>query len=155
MGTSRNIKHYLPGSKILGIDWSVKMLEAALLKPTTGVDIEYKLDDVEGMSFEDNVFDTVVDTFGLEYYVDPKTALKEMQRVCKKDGKILILTKGISNYHLYNYLLDFNTPYYVNTFGYFPNRKWEEIITPEEFNIEKFERKMNGVIYFYIIKNSK
>ena len=155
VGTSRNINDYPAGVKILGIDWCENILEAALLKPTAGVDIEYKVDDVEKMTFKDNVFDTVVDTFGLEYYVNPKKALQEMKRVCKKDGKILILTSGISNYEFLNYLLDFDTPYYVSTLGYFPNRKWEEIITPEEYNIENFERKMNGTIYFYIIKNTK
>ena len=36
------------------------------------------------MSFEDNSFDSVVDTFGLEYYVNPERALAEMKRVCKK-----------------------------------------------------------------------
>jgi ubiquinone/menaquinone biosynthesis C-methylase UbiE len=34
-----------------------------------------KIDDVEKMSFKDNVFDSVIDTFGLEYYVNPDRAL--------------------------------------------------------------------------------
>jgi ubiquinone/menaquinone biosynthesis C-methylase UbiE len=36
------------------------------------------------MSFKDDTFDTVVDTFGLEYYLNPRRALLEMKRVCKK-----------------------------------------------------------------------
>ena len=42
-------------------------------------------------SFPDQCFDTVVDTFGLCSYDDPVAVLKEMQRVCKPDGKILLL----------------------------------------------------------------
>lgn len=72
------------------------MIESALMKPRHSVDIDYKLDDVEKMSFADNSFDTIVDTFGLEYYISPDKALAEMKRVCKKDGHILILTSGKS-----------------------------------------------------------
>jgi len=36
------------------------------------------------MTFKDNTFDTIVDTFGLEYYLNPDEAIKEMIRVCKK-----------------------------------------------------------------------
>ena len=37
--------------------------------------------------FSDDSFDTVVDTFGLCSFDDPVAVLKEMQRVCKPDGK--------------------------------------------------------------------
>jgi ubiquinone/menaquinone biosynthesis C-methylase UbiE len=58
------------------------MLEVALSKISpSNIDIEYKIEDVEKLSFNDNVFDTVVDTFGLECYVNPKKALQEMKRV--------------------------------------------------------------------------
>jgi ubiquinone/menaquinone biosynthesis C-methylase UbiE len=39
-------------------------------------------------------FDTIVDTFGLEYTLNPEICLKEMKRVCKKDGLILLLNYG-------------------------------------------------------------
>jgi hypothetical protein len=48
-----------------------------------------------------------------------------MKRVCKKDGKILILTSGRSHYDLLNMLLDYKTPYTVTNYGYFPNKDWE------------------------------
>jgi methyltransferase OMS1 len=64
---------------------------------------------------EDNTFDCVVDTFGLEYYVNPDKALKEMKRVCKKDGQILLLTTGLSYYDLLNLFINFKTPHTVST----------------------------------------
>jgi len=63
----------------------------------------------------DDSFDCVVDTFGLEYYCNPEKAIKEMKRVCKKDGKILILTTGLSYYDLLNLFINFKTPYIVST----------------------------------------
>ena len=46
--------------------------------------------------FPDQCFDTVVDTFGLCSYDDPIVVLTEMKRVCKPDGKILLLEHGRS-----------------------------------------------------------
>ena len=83
------------------------------------------------MNLKDNSFDTVVDTFGLEYYNSPEIALKgfilliiEMKRVCKKDGLILILTSGLSHYSFLNLFLEYKTPHNVCQSGFFPNRDW-------------------------------
>ncbi len=40
----------------------------------------YKVADVTKLPFKDNSFDTVIDTFGLEYVTNPNQALKEMRR---------------------------------------------------------------------------
>jgi methyltransferase OMS1 len=58
---------------------------------------------VENMTIKDNVFDTVVDTFGLDYTLYPEKCLKEMKRVCKPGGKILLLESGLSHYKSLNY----------------------------------------------------
>jgi ubiquinone/menaquinone biosynthesis C-methylase UbiE len=155
VGTSRNVKYYPPDVKVTAVDWSPNMIEVALMKPRIFADIEYKIEDVENLSFADNSFDTVVDTFGLEYYVNPEKAVSEMKRVCKKDGLILVLTSGLSYYPLMNWFLDFKTPYSVCNFGYFPNRDWELFFPPDKFKVEHQQRKMNGTIYYYILRNLK
>ncbi len=45
----------------------------------------------------------MVDTFGLEFNLDPEASLKEMQRVCKKDGHILLMNWGKSYFAVRNY----------------------------------------------------
>lgn len=55
----------------------------ALLKSASNINISYRLEDVENMSFKENTFDTILDTFGLEYYLNPEKAISEMKRVCK------------------------------------------------------------------------
>ena len=47
-------------------------------------------------SYPESSFDTLVDTFGLCSIDDPAAVLKELQRVCKAGGKILLLEHGRS-----------------------------------------------------------
>jgi len=155
VGTSRNNRFYPPDCHVLGVDWASNMLEAALVKPKPLAEMDFKIEDVEKMTFKDDVFDTVVDTFGLDYYIDPAKALDEMKRVCKKDGKILLLCSGLSHYDYLNFFIEYKAPYTICNQGYFPNRDWEKYITPDKFEILKYERKLNGTIYFYILKNKK
>ena len=55
-------------------------------------DVEIDVGDSSDLSrFADNSFDTVVDTFGLCSFDDPVKVLVEMQRVCRKDGGVILL----------------------------------------------------------------
>lgn len=47
-----------------------------------------------------------MDTFGLCSYEDPVKALTEMQRVCKKGGRILLLEHGRSYMRVVSMLLN-------------------------------------------------
>lgn len=103
----------------MGVDYSPNALELAISKYQMGLKVDYQLQDVEKLSFEDGSFDTVVDTFGLEYYVKPHLALLEMQRVCKDKGKILVLASGLSSNKYLNYYLRFKQPKSLGKFGRF------------------------------------
>jgi methyltransferase OMS1 len=122
VGTSRNIRFFPKKPKIssvTAVDYSPHALELAISKYQMGVEIDYQLQDVEKLNFEDNSFDTVLDTFGLEYYVKPHKALLEMQRVCKNQGLILILASGLSHNKYANYYMRFKQPRSLGKFGRF------------------------------------
>ena len=77
VGTNQN-PYPKKGIKTLtGVDWSVPMLEEAVTKDDN--DMVFKIADVEKLPFEDESFDTVVDTFGLQSYYDRAKALDEMK----------------------------------------------------------------------------
>lgn len=101
-GTARNIDYYPSSSveRVILLDTSDKMLLEAR-KKLHGSAREKPLfacmnGDSSSLGFPDDAFDTVVDTFGLCSYDDPIAVLKEMSRVCKPDGKILMLEHGRS-----------------------------------------------------------
>ena len=100
-GTGRNLGLYPSGSvkKITVTDLSDKMLERAnekisKMSISEKARHEVKVADASKLPFPDNSYDTIVDTFGLCSFDDPVAVLKELQRVCKPDGKILLLEHG-------------------------------------------------------------
>ena len=122
IGTSQNIRFYpidSSVSSITGVDYSPHALEIGMSKFQKGREIEYQLQDVEKLNFAENSFDTVVDTFGLEFYVKPHLALLEMQRVCKNKGRILLLANGISDNKWLARYLRYKQPYSLGKFGRF------------------------------------
>lgn len=133
------------------------MIEASLKKYSReGVQIELQRNDTEKLSFPDNLFDNVVDTFGMEYYLRPERALKEMSRVCKKDGRILLIMIGASSNA--NYLKWFQKDKeepYLREFGCFAVRDWETIIKNSGLKVLKERREMDGTLYFYVLENNK
>ncbi len=156
VGSSRNVLYYPKDVKVVAIDWASKALEIALAKQiNSNIEIEYKINDCEQMSFPDNSFDCVVDTFGLQYYHDPEKVIQEMKRVCKNNGRILLLENGRSFYDAYNVYMEITNPFYVFHYGRFENRPWEEIIEKSGLEVEFKERKINGTVYFYVLKNIK
>lgn len=59
----------------------------------------------EHLEFPDDCFDTVIDTFGLCSVEHPEAVLREMERVCKPGGEIVLLEHGIGHYDFLNSLL--------------------------------------------------
>jgi ubiquinone/menaquinone biosynthesis C-methylase UbiE len=154
VGTSRNSRYYLKDVEVTAVDWSLPMLEMALLN-VGDAKIHFKQEDVENMSFKDDSFDTVVDTFGLEYYLNPEKVLKEMRRVCRPNGRILLLAAGQSSYPWLNFLSEFWRHKTLKTYGYFSLRDWDRIVAAEAFEVERAERVINGSLYIFILRNNK
>lgn len=144
-----------PESKIksvYGIDWSKELLEIAVVQ-NKRENIRLIHMDARDLDFEDNSFDTVVDTFGLQSCRNPDKQYKEMKRVCKSGGKILLLEVGQSLW-LTSILKNI---YYSKSF--FENkaqiaiRDWTKMINNDpEVEIVEFKRRNNGFLYYYELK---
>jgi demethylmenaquinone methyltransferase/2-methoxy-6-polyprenyl-1,4-benzoquinol methylase len=81
-------------SKITGIDISEKMLEIGRNKidrKGLGGRIELMKGDSESIEFADNNFDAAMVAFGVRNFSDPLAGLKEMLRVIKPGGIVVVL----------------------------------------------------------------
>ncbi len=79
---------------VTGIDISEKMLELGKNKINeNGLSefIELRKEDCSNMSFPDNHFDAIISSFGLRNFENLDNCLKEMYRVLKPNGNIVVI----------------------------------------------------------------
>lgn len=98
VGTGKNLPYYPKGCQITGVDISRAMLEIARRRADRiGLNIAFQVMDGEALAFPDQHFNTVVSSLTLCTFPKPKAALREMARVCRTEGRILLLEHGRSN----------------------------------------------------------
>lgn len=83
-------KKAVKGSHITGIDLSEGMLQVGR-KKCHGLPIDLEEGDAENLRFEDGSFDRVCVAFGVRNFENLMKGLKEMLRVLKPGGKLVIL----------------------------------------------------------------
>lgn len=79
------------GGTVIGLDINEGMLNVARRKSSG---IEWKQGRAEAIPFEDASFDTVVSQFGLMFFEDQPTAVREMMRVLAPGGNLVIAVWG-------------------------------------------------------------
>lgn len=98
-GTGVNFR-YLPETvELVGVDISPEMLANARRRlDELGRDGTVREMDAQELDFPDDEFDTVVSSLSTCTFPDPIAALREMGRVCKPSGRILLLEHGESDF---------------------------------------------------------
>src|SRR3990172_7433455 len=93
IGTGLNLPLYPMNCQLIGIDLSEGMLEKAQAKVAElGLDnVTLKVMDASAMDFADNEFDRTLATYVISAVPDPLGVLREMRRVTKPGGTIVIL----------------------------------------------------------------
>ncbi len=93
VGTGLTLARYPAGARITGIDLSDPMLdlarERARALPERRIDLHAM--DAERMAFADHTFDCVTVPYVLSVTPDPHRLVRELRRVCKPGGRIVIL----------------------------------------------------------------
>jgi len=97
-GAGTNFR-YLPASTdVVGVDVSPEMLDSARAElDRLGRDGQVHEMNAQAMTFDDDAFDTVISSFSTCTFPDPVAALREMERVCAPEGRILLLEHGRSD----------------------------------------------------------
>ncbi len=140
IGTGKNLSYYNKDAKVIGIDISPKMLEKAKMRQK-GFEKNITLIqmDAQDMQFEDNSFDYVVCTFVFCSVPDPIKVLKEMKRVCKKNGRILMIEHMLSEHKIIAFFEHIHNPIMRALFGFNINRRTVENIKKSGLEIYRIK----------------
>jgi ubiquinone/menaquinone biosynthesis C-methylase UbiE len=83
------------GAKVLATDWSPKMIDHFNARVRTeGVDAEGRVMDCHALDLPDDSFDVTGSLFGVMLVPDQAQALREMVRVTKPGGRVLVIAYG-------------------------------------------------------------
>ena len=123
VGTGKNFDYYPDNARITAIDFSQEMLkQAAHKKDRKNTSVELNLMDVQSLYFADNSFDTVIGSFVFCSVPLPLKGLKELHRVCKPGGQVLLLEHVLSSKPVIAKVMNFVNPAIVALAGANINR---------------------------------
>lgn len=81
--------------RVLGTDFCPEMLQSAPAKAAqAGLELEFQVADAMALPFESNTFDVASIAFGIRNVDDPVVCLREMARVVKPGGRVVVLEFG-------------------------------------------------------------
>jgi len=112
IGTGLNLPLYPPTCRLIGIDLSQEMLDKAVERVQTLAmpNVTLKVMDATALDFAENEFDKALATYTISAVPDPVAVLREMRRVVKPGGVIVILNHFRSERRFASHLEDLVAP---------------------------------------------
>ena len=151
---------------VVGADFCLPMLQFARSKNEKSTEIMQA--DALCLPFKDQSFDIVTVAFGVRNFEDLEKGLREIQRVLKSDGKILVLEFGQPNSLFFGSLYSFYSKYLMPLIGgaisgnrkayeYLPEtashfpcaEKFESILKSCGFTAARHKTLTGGIAYAY------
>ncbi len=133
---------------VTGIDITPKMIDEAQRRQTaSGLNnMGWHIGDITALPFEDEAFSVVVTRYTFHHFLDPKAALKEMMRVCKPGGKVLIadVVQQANKVEAYDALEKLRDPSHVHALTF--SEMDELIATSNLKNIRTAQYKVEGEV---------
>jgi ubiquinone/menaquinone biosynthesis C-methylase UbiE len=155
-GTGKNFRYYASVRRVIASDLSEVMLARARAKAEhLPLSISFIIADAEVLPFGDQAFDTVVSTLTICTFPDPINALKEMARVCRPGGKILLLEHGRSDREWLGRLQDRRAERYAKQLGCHWNREPLVLLRQAGLQIGEARRVFFGVFHEISVEPGK
>jgi len=154
VGTGKNMPYYPAGVHVTGIDLTPGMLEQARRKAQAfGFDsrVGLQLGDAQALDFPDSTFDTALTTFVFCSVPDPVLGLREMKRVVRTGGKVLLLEHMRSSNPVLGMIMDWLNPIVVRMIGANINRYTVENVRKAGLEIESIEELSKFGIFKMIV----
>ena len=147
VGTGKNFASYPKEARITAIDFSPKMLlQAEQTKSRKNIQVELALMDVQSLSYADNSFDTVIGSFVFCSVPLPIKGLKELHRVCKPGGQVLMLEHVLSSNPILSRLMKLLNPVVVKLFGANINRDTVKYVKACGFSSVRIDEHSSDIL---------
>jgi len=138
VGTGKSFPYYPVDVEVTAIDFSKRMLERAKNRAVRqGVEVDLKQMDVQNLDFADNTFDTVAATTVFCSVPDPVRGLKEVKRVCKLGGKVILLEHVLHANIILGWLMNLANPLAVRMSGANINRRTVDNVSKSGLVVEQ------------------
>lgn len=157
VGTGKNIPLYPDDIDVTAIDFSEKMIEMAKKRSQNQENIHLQVMDIENMDFQDDTFDTVITSCVFCSVPDPIQGFREIRRVCRKGGKILMLEHVRSNRRIIGGVMDVLNFIPLNIYGANINRRTYDNLLKAGFDPSDIdvEYLWSDIVLFFRISNNK
>src|SRR3990172_10478403 len=151
VGTGKNVKYYSNNIDLTAIDFSEGMLSKAIKKYKDKSNIKFIQMDIQATNFESDSFDTVIASYVFCSVPNPIKGLKEIKRICKNDGKLILLEHVRSDNRLIGMLMDLINPLFVRLLGFNINRKTENNVITSGFHDYQVINLLLNIFRMFII----
>jgi ubiquinone/menaquinone biosynthesis C-methylase UbiE len=139
-----------PQQVMIGVDISEKMLLIAQHKCHTYSHVSFHNVSVSNLPFENNCFDVIVSASAFHYFDDPHTALIEIKRVLKPQGKVFILDwcKDYLSCQICDFILKLVDPAYKQCYS---QKEFHDLLESAHFDIERAAKFRFNVVWGMMI----
>lgn len=152
IGTGRNLALVPSNFQVTGIDLTPGMLEKAQRRAAElGVQVDLQIGDVQRLTFADASFDTIIATCVFCSVPDPILGFREIKRVLKPKGKLILLEHMRSPNPVMGKFMDLINPLMVRLMGANINRRTLENIQSADLEIKESEDLDRSGMFKFIV----
>lgn len=145
-GLGTNLDYLPKDVEYLGADLSPDMLERARVRYGDDPRVRaFSQMDAARLALPDGAFDTVISSLSTCTFPAPDRSLREMARVCRPDGRILLLEHGRSSVEILGRLQDWRAASHFEKHGCRWTQDPGEVVARAGLEVRQHERALLGI----------
>lgn len=147
IGTGKTLPYYPRDIHVTGIDISTRMLDRARKRKVyLNINAELLEMDVQYLEFSDHSFDTILATFVFCSVSDPIMGLRELHRVCKPGGSLLLLEHMLPGNPIFELVFEMFNPVVLRMMGANINRRTMDNIRSAGWRVVREEKLLSDIV---------